>query len=731
MPPNSLANQSISLTQSTPATSTHQSALPARKLPGSLEANPRLGHWLRLEPNGVVVITPGKVEIGQGILTALVQIVAEALDVSPARIRLLPASTGHSPDEGVTSGSRSIQESGLALRHVATEVRDLFLDLAAARLDVSIEQLIVDDGLIRASNGTEVSYWDLYSPELFAREASLEVVSKRPADFTVVGTSLARIDLQAKVTGQAVYVQDLQLPDMVHGRISRPPGPGACLIAIDVSSVERMPGVLAVVRLGRFLGVVAAREEQAIRAERRLAGLAQWAAGPELPSSDPRELLQWPAETEVISERGALGAVEMSGAQQLRAEYTKPYLAHAALAPSCAVAQFSGEQLQVWTHSQGIYPLRGDLAATLGMAPSDIVVTHMEAAGCYGHNGADDVALDAALLARAVPGRAVRVQWMREDEFGWEPLSSPMVVQLAARIDEAGIIVDWDYALWSHAHSTRPGGRGGVNLLAAWHLEPPLPAAIPGNPPLPAGGSHRNAIPLYDFPNQRITNHLIRRSPVRTSSLRALGGHANVFAIECFMDELAHASGADPVAYRLRHLKDMRARAVIERVAAMANWQPHVGSDGECGRGIGFARYKNLAAYMAVVAAVRVAETVQVTHVWAAVDVGQVINPDGLKNQIEGGIVQTVSWTLKECVQFDRQGVSTRNWETYPILQFGEVPAVTVELISRPDMPPVGAGEGTQGPVSAAIGNALYHALGVRLRDLPFTRERVIAAMSS
>ena len=700
----------------------------ARKLPGSLETNRRLDRWLCINSDGTVTVTPGKVEIGQGILTALVQMTAEELDIDVKRIRLAPASTAFSPDEGITSGSRSIQDSGLALRHAAAETRDLLLALAAKKLGVTLENLTVADGVITARSGGSVTYWDLATPDLLAREATFDVVEKLPAEHVVVGTSLQRVDILGKITGKAAYVQDMVLPGLLHGRITRPPGPRARLKSINTKEVEQMPGVVAVVRDGSFLGVIAEREEQTIRAERRLARIAQWDAGEPLPDSDPRRLQTLAAETEVISEKGDPAT---AGARQFNAEYSKPYLAHASLAPSCAVAHQDGDKLRIWTHSQGIFPLRGDMAQALGMAETDIIITHAEGAGCYGHNAADDVTLDAALLARAVPGKPVRVQWMREDEFAWEPFSSPMVMRMNAALDDQGNIVNWGHELWSHAHSTRPGGRGGVNLTAAWHLEKPLPAAKPGNPPLPGGGSHRNAVPLYDFPNQKITNHLIRESPLRTSAMRALGGHGNAFAIECFIDELAEAAGADPVEFRLRHLKDARAKAVIEKVAQMAGWKTNEKGDGERGRGIGFARYKNLAAYIAVIAEVQVSEEVRVTRMWAAVDVGQAINPDGVINQIEGGIIQSASWTLKERVDFDRQGVTTRNWTDYPILTFTEVPEVEVALINRPQAPPVGAGEGTQGPVSAAIANAIHNALGVRLRDMPFTRDRVVAALSS
>ena len=699
----------------------------ARKLPGSLETNRSLDQWLEINADGTITVTPGKVEIGQGILTALVQIVAEELDVSVQRIRLVAAATTLSPNEGITSGSRSIQESGIALRFAAAEARELLFARAAEKLGVTLEQLTVADGVISARSGGSVTYWELADSELLRREASGEVKPKMAAEYTLIGRTVERVDIPLKVRGAPVYVHDLDLPLMLHARVVRPAGPGMTLGALDTSEVEAMAGVVAVVRDGSFLGVVAEREEQAIRAARRLARIAQWEGGGALPGTDPRYLLDMPTEDEVVAELGA--AVTGSGVRTFSAEYSRPHTAHASLGPSCAVAQYAGGRYTVWTHSQGIFPLRADLAATLQVDETTIEVAHMEGAGCYGHNAADDVACDAVLFARAVPDRPVRVQWSREDEFGWEPYGSPMVVRTQAALTADGRIASWTLDLWSHGHSTRPGGKGGVNLLAAWHLEKPVKAAKPGNPPLPAGGSHRNAVPLYDFVNLRVTNHLVRAAPIRASALRSLGAHANVFAIESFMDELSVAADADPIEFRLRHLKDARARAVIEKVAQMAGWKPKEQGDGERGRGIGFARYKNLGCYIAVLAEVEVAETVRVRRAWSAVDVGQVINADGVVNQIEGGIVQTVSWTLKERIIYDSHTITSRTWDDFPILTFAEVPDVEVALIDRPELPPLGAGEGTQGPTAAAIGNAVYNAMKVRLRDMPFTRERLISAM--
>jgi CO/xanthine dehydrogenase Mo-binding subunit len=699
-----------------------------RELPGSLDTNRNLSQWLDINRDGTVTMRPGKIEIGQGILTALRQIVAEELDVNLNRINVVTAVTALSPNEGVTSGSMSIEQSGTAFRYAAAEARELLLARAGAKLGVSIEQLSVNDGVVSSRSGGSVSYWEITDDSLLKREATGEAKPKSHTLHKIVGTGAPRIDIPRKVAGAPTYVQDMDPPGLLHARVSRPPSYKAELISVDLDDVRKMPGVVAVVRDGKFLGVIAEREEQAIRAQRRLARNAQWREGPTLPEFDPRYLLKGTPKTDVISEKND-ASVSTSG-RTLEGEYTRQFLAHASLAPSCAVAQFDNGKFTVWTHSQGIYPLRAEMAPALGVPPDDIVIHHVEGAGCYGHNAADDVALDAALMARGAPGRPVRVQWMREDEFAWEPYSSAMVVKTKATLSDKGQITSWQMDVWSHGHSSRPGRGPGSNLLAAWHLEKPLVRAQTGNPPLPGGGSHRNAIPIYDFPNEKVSNHLIPDPPLRSSALRGLGSQANVFAIESFMDELALTAGADPVEFRLRHLKDPRGRAVIEKVAAMANWKAGSKGTGTKGRGIGFARYKNGAGYMAMIADIELAETIRVTHVWGAVDVGQIINSDGLTNQIEGGIIQAVSFVLREEVKYDRERVTLKSWDDYPILSFTEVPQVEVALINRPELRPVGAGEGTQGPVSAAVGNALFNAAGIRLRDIPFTRERLVAAMA-
>ena len=696
------------------------------KRSGSLEKNPRLSQWLRVNRDGTASVFTGKVEIGQGILTALAQIAAEELGISQERIRMVAADTAASPDEGVTSGSLSIQDSGIALRRACAHARTLLLERAASRLNALVGDLRVADGAVEVA-GRKTTFWECANETLFDCEVDEAAPAKMPRDYRVVGKPAPRLDLPDKVAGRPRYLQDMALPGMLFGRVVRPPHGFAGLASLDDSRVRTMPGVAAVVREGSFVGVLAEREETAIAAQSALRKAAEWEFGPPLPRDIHAWLKSHASDHKVISEKTDPAAKSRS-AKALEASYTKPYLSHASIGPSCAIAQFQGDKLVVWSQSQGIFNLRRDLALALGMRERDVVVRHAEGAGCYGHNGADDVALDAALLARRSGGRPVKLQWMRDDEFAWAPCGPAMALTLRAALDSLGNVVDWQHELWSNGHSGRPGRSDSPALVAAWHLARPFerPASI--NMPLPAGAADRNAIPLYDFPSQRITNHYVREMPVRTSALRSLGAYANVFAIESFMDELALAARADPVAFRLRHLKDSRARAVIEAAARRAKWEAWAPAEGR-GHGIGFAKYKNLGAYCAVVAEVEVGADVRVKRLFAAVDVGLVVNPDGVVNQIEGGAIQSTSWTLKEQVRLDERGIASLGWEDYPILKFSEVPAVEVELLDHPELPSVGAGEGAQGPTAAAIANAVAHALGVRVRDLPLTSERIIAAI--
>jgi nicotinate dehydrogenase subunit B len=701
-----------------------------QELPSSLAANPILESWIRVSSEGHVEVSPGKVEIGQGIATALAQIAADQLDIDIARVRMVRTTTAGSPNEGVTSGSLSIQQSGRALRHVCAQVRSIFLQAASKRLGVEVDVLAISDGVITGPRNIRTSYWELAADISLDRNATTGVMPKSPAQRTLAGHSVARLDIPDKVFARPRFIHDHTLPEMLHGRVLRSHIPAARLDELDEDAARGIDGVVAIVRDGSFAGVVSETEDGAQQALKVLRKGAAWSAPGTLP--DQHGLAGWlksqPVESSIVDSKVPPQA--QAKKRTIRRQYTRPFLAHASIAPSCAIARWSGDRVHVWTHSQGVYLLRADLAKVLGLPVENIVVEHMEGAGCYGHNGADDVALDAVLLARAAAGRPVRVQWSREDEMSHAPFGAAMAVEIAADLGEHDEIVDWRHDIWGNGHVARPGRAAQPALLAATELARPFPRMIAGNPPLAnGGGAERNAVPLYDLPSWQISCHRLLAMPVRTSSLRSLGAHGNVFAIESFLDELAAERGEDPIDFRLRHLSDPRARDVVQAAARLANWKPRASAG--TGFGIGFARYKNTGAYCAVVAEVEGANDIRVRRLCIAVDVGEAINPDGVLNQIEGGAIQATSWTLKEQVRFDRVGITSNTWSSYPILCFSEVPEVKIEILSRPGLDPLGAGEAAHGPTTAAIANAVFDALGVRVRNLPMTRDNLLAAIES
>jgi CO/xanthine dehydrogenase Mo-binding subunit len=704
-------------------------AVAGTPLPGSLRVNRRLAQWLKFHVEGYVEVFSGKVEIGQGILTALAQIAAEELYVSLDQVHMVPASTTISPDEAITSGSLSVQESGTALRHACAEARAIYLNAAAARLGAPIETLSVDNGRIVSASGGETSYWELADDELLDRDATGRVAPKPASAHRIVGAPIARLDLGDKVYGAPCFIHDLELPRMLHGRVLRPPSADAALLDLDEAKVRALPDVVTVVRDGSFVGVVAESEAGADAALKELAAGATWRQSETLPDEAAMAtwLMEQEAETSIVDSKAA--AAPRPIARTMKARYSRPYIAHGSIGPSCALAQEQATGLRVWTHSQGIFNLRRDLAPALGLAENLVIVQHVQGAGCYGHNGADDVAFDAARLARAAGGRPVRVQWSRADELTWSPFGPAMAVEIEADLDDAGGIVDWRHTIWSNGHTSRPGRAKSPALLGAWHLGKPFDRLPAINPPIAGGGgADRNSIPLYTFPAWQIVNHWIMAMPLRASALRSLGAYANVFAIESFIDEVAGTAGVDPVAFRLRYLDDPRARAVIECAARNAGWDRWEKREG-AGHGIGFARYKNASAYCAVVAEIEAEAEIRVRRLVIAVDAGLIINPDGVANQIEGGAIQATSWTLKEAVRFDRSRVTSDSWQAYPILRCSEAPAVEVEIVSLPDCPAVGVGEAAQGPTAAAIANAVFDALAIRVRELPLTGERIRAAM--
>ncbi len=703
----------------------------------SLEATPDLDSWVRINTDGTITLFTGKVELGQDIRTAVAMIGADELDVSMARIRVDMTDTDHSPIEGYTASSVSLENTGNAIRYAAAEVRSLAFAAAQERLHAPLERLTVVDGSITdPETGRRTSYWELFGGKKFHCQVTGQGRPKQPQAYRIVGKPAGRLDLLAKVTGSAFFIHDMDLPGMVHGRVLRPPNYDARLVAADEDGAYRIAGVLRVVRDGTFLGVIAEREEQAVQAMETLRKTASWKAGASLPKSETLSdfILNQPDQAFLVVNGKPVDdpippiEAPAGAALTLTVTYFRPYHMHAALGPSAAVAQWADGKLTVWSHNQGAYPLRTALAQVFGMPEEEIRVVHKDGPGCFGHNGADDAALDAALLARALPGRPVLLKWMREDENAWEPYGPATVIKMQASLNEQGDVVDWNHDVWGYSHSTRPRGERGVSaLLAAWHLAEPVPRPQPKPNRAPNWGIHRNADPLYTFPRRRIVKHFLPRSPLRISALRGLGSYANIFAIESFMDELAYAAGLDPVEFRLRNLRDDRARAVIEAAKERAG-ERIAGR----GRGIGFAQYKNRQCYVAVVVDLTVnreSGQIRLEKAVVAADAGQIVNPESMSSQLEGIFTQSASWTLKEQVTFDSRGITSRDWYGYPILRFRDAPEIKTVLLNRPGLPYLGLGEGAQGPVSAAIANAVFDAAGIRLRQIPFTPERVKEAL--
>jgi nicotinate dehydrogenase subunit B len=686
-------------------------------LPKSLADNPRLDRWLRFA-EGRVHVSVGKVEIGQGIATALAQIAAEELDVALDRLAWRAGDTQLAPDEGSTSSSLSIEVGGASLRLVCAETRALFLAEAARLLNAAAEELEVEDGaILHAGAPTGHDYWSLAPRVVLARDATGIVAPKPRAKHRLVGTSTPRRDLPEKLAGRG-FVHDLVLPGMLHARVLRQPRPGATLATVNEAALARHGARL--VRSGDFAAILAPTEATLRAAEQ--AATPRWDNADTLTPAmaEAAWLATQPAD---IRTRGSEATPAPGRTRE--ATYSRPYIAHASLGPSCAVAVEQGGVLEVWTHVQGVYPFRLNAAQTLQRDPETIVVRHAHGPGCYGHNGADDAAFDAAIIATLVPGTPVRVLWSRADEFAFAPAGTAMQTTLRVVLDAEGLPADLTATITSGIHVNRAPGR----LLASRTLPnaQPLPPPAESSDTYPGAGT-RNIVPYYDIPEWRYEHRLVAGTPIRTSALRGLGAVVNVFALECFLDELADLGGHDPVAYRLRLLSDPRARHLVQRAAAMSNWSTRGPSGTGTGLGLGFARYKNRSGYACVVAQVEADTEIRLRHIWCTADAGLAINPDGVRAQLEGGIIQAASMALKEQLRIDATGTATRSWADYPILRFSEIPPIDIELADTADEPPLGMGECTMGPTAAAIANAAAHALGLRLRDMPLTRERIVAA---
>ncbi|MCJ7467211.1 MAG: molybdopterin-dependent oxidoreductase [Maribacter sp.] len=695
-------------------------------LPGSMRQAKTVNAWLEVLEDGNIRVLSGKVELGQGIGMAIRQVAAEELDMDLDRVEVKLAETGVTPNEGYTGASASIQNSAMSVRYAAATARRELLKLASEKLNTTVDDLWLYNGIVKAKTGNKsLTFAAILEGVQIEKEVTTPIQIKNKKEHRYVGKAVPRMDIEKMVRAEATYIQDLRFPGMVHARVLRPPGYGSKLLHIDENGVkEQVAGLLKMIVDGSFVGVIAQREYQAVKAERYLKDHSEWSASLPFPASEDlymhiKKIANTP---ETVRNEGDVDAAAAVGAGTIKACFTKPYIMHGSMGPACGIAMYDGDILHIWSHSQGIYPLRDALSSMLDMDSNKIHIVGVPGAGCYGHSTADDAATDAAILAMEYPEKHVRVQWSRHDEQSWDPYGPAMITEIEASLDEKGRINSWKSDVWTDSHSTRPNKDAGT-LLAARYLETPFLMRSRGY----LAGGYRNADPYYNIPNLKLNAHYYE-GPLRVSSLRSLGSFANIFAVESFMDELAERAGKHPLEFRLAHIDDERAIAVIKK--AMELTASQISGEGE-GIGHAFMRYKNTDAYTMVAAKVNVDKEngiVRLIKLWAAVDVGEVINLDGIVNQIEGGMIQAASWTLKEQVTFNSNGVTSTDWIKYPILRYTEIPEIEVAIIDRPNEPVCGGGEVPMPPTGAAIANAVYKACGIRVYDLPITAQKIMEA---
>ncbi len=684
-----------------------------------------------MNADGSVTLYCGKVDLGQGLRIAIPQMAAEELGIGVEKIKFVEGDTALTPDQGPTAGSTGIQRGGVQVRQAAATARKALIELAAQKLNVPAADLTAADGMVRPkAGGAGVRFADLLASKKFDLKLDPKAPLKDPKDYTIVGKPLPRPDVPAKSTGSHIYMQDFTLPGMLHGRVICPASIAAKIVSVDESSVKDFPGV-KVVRIKDFLGLVGEDEWTVVKAMRALK--VQWSESATLPAqADVPSLMRAGPFTreERLANRGEASPAAPPEAKMLKAAYYWPMQSHASMGPSCAVADMRADGATVWTASQASHRLRGIVARLFALQAEKIRVIYLDGAGCYGMNGHDDAAADAAILSRAV-GRPVRVQWMREDEHGWDPKGPPQLLEISGVIDPEGRILDWRTEMWI-PEATR--GLPNVPLLG------PGDAGIAQPMGLSTGLISQNGEPPYAAPNMSVVVHWLKDAPLRPSNLRAPGKIANCFAVESFFDEMAATAGRDPVELRLQGLSDPRGIEVLKRTAAMMKWQPRPSPVSDRsgavmrGRGIAYIHYKFQETYLAMgmeVAVERATGRIKVERVACAHDCGLVVNPDGVRAQVEGCIIQTLSRALHEEVTFDRSRVTSTDWGSYPILTMSEVPKIDIDLVVRPSEPPVGAGEAATAPVAAALANAVFDATGLRLRTVPFTPERVKAALES
>ena len=713
----------------------------------SITSHPDVDQWIEFSPEGRVTVHTGKVDIGQRISTALAIIVAEELDVNYDLIDIKRTETGIDPDEGFTSGSMSMQHSGSALRLASATARHFLLERAAIKLDVNIDSLEVDNALIqsRDSNAT-VTFWELMNGNKFGIKINEEIEVKNFENHNLVGSSVIAKNMADILTGKIRYLHDLELPGMLHARLVRPPHYHATLKGLDEKLTKKLEkSNIKIVKNGSFLAVVSSREYSAIKAARRIATSVEWDLGDGISSKDLYEALS--SNERISLPIAAGGAPEDAPVNPISeppteavitvsARFEKPYVMHGSIGPSAGCAIYDGKKLTIWSHNQGVYPLRNAVAEALNMSTEDIHVIFEYGSGCYGHNGADDAAFDAALIAIEIPNTPILLKWTRDDEHAWEPYGTAMSCELRGSLDNEGNIIDWSHESFGDTHMGRPAsGRAGspAEKLVSTHLKE-NPLDWPVMPPTMGAhvGIHRNLEPLYQFPKTRLVKHLVRDLPLRVSALRTLGAFANVSALESFIDELAEAGGLSSIELRLKYLADERAKTVIKELDKQMK-RNNAGMAESVGSGIAFAQYKNSAAYCAVGIELEVDETANVLlhRAWIVADAGEVVDPNGLIAQLEGGLIQAASWSLLERVSYDGGGITSRDWESYPILRFDNIPTIETTLIEQKGKPFLGAGEASSGPTGGAIINAIYEAIGLRLRKMPFDADAIrLAAMN-
>jgi len=688
-----------------------------------------VGAFLAIDREGMVTLYSGKVELGTGVLTAVTQIAAEELSVPFARVHTIQGDTELTPNQGPTYASLSIQDGGIQIRRAAATAREALLDEAARKLGAPKAELVVRDGVVGLRDGSRsVSYAELVGTRTLTLTVNPAAPLKSPKDYAIVGKPVPRLDIPAKVFGLFDFVQDVKVPGMLHARVVHPAGVHATLQSFDDAPCRKIDGYVRAVRKGDFLAVVATNEWAAISASAAI--VARWSDWAGLPEES--ELFQYVRKSkidrnEVLQSAGDTTAGFKQGVKTLQATYELAINTHGSIGPSCAIADFKDGRLTVWTPSQASHLLRAQLATMLELAPANVRCIYVEGAGCYGRNGSDDCSSEAAIIAKEI-GRPVRLQWMRQDEHGWDPKNPPTLLDYRAGIDDKGQITAWESDIFV---PERPMARSGATLLGA---------ILAG---LPTYGSSTSGIYKpglgipYALPNNKLTAHWLLDTPLPSAWIRAPARMQGTFGNECFLDEIAAMLGVDPFEMRVRHLEDRRGLELLERLRKFAKWEPRGVRPRDAGpiargRGVSYTKYELVRTYVGMVVDVSVERAtgrIKVERVFVVHDCGQIINPDGLRNQIEGNVVQTVSRSVVERLTFSRSAVTSLNWGSYPILTFPNVPEVMIDLIDRPDEVPWGAGEPTTSVVPSAIANAVFDATGARLRSVPFRPDVVLAAL--